>query len=224
MAGAPRILYHSVAARSFRPLWAMEELGLAYELIVMPFPPRVHVKEYKRLNPLGTVPLFIEGETRMTESSAICEFLAARHPESGLGVAVEEPAFGEYLNFCYFGEATLTFPQTLVLRYGRFEPAERRQPQVATDYAAWFLARLSTLEPRLAAREHVAAGRFTMADISIGYALLLAEHLGLAAQYTPGVAAYWARLKARPAFLAAVAAERAAAIAQGVDPRSAAEA
>ena len=40
------------------------------------------------------------------------------------------------------GEATLTFPQTLVLRYTRLEPKERRNPQVAEDYAKWFAARL----------------------------------------------------------------------------------
>ncbi|MBI4694919.1 MAG: glutathione S-transferase family protein [Gammaproteobacteria bacterium] len=220
---APRILYHSVAARSFRPLWALEELGLGYELVVMPFPPRAHVKDYKSLNPLGTVPLFLEGLTRMTESSAICEYLAARHPEAGVGVAIDDPAYGEYLNFCHFGEATLTFPQTLVLRYGRFEPAERRQPQVAADYAAWFLARLRTLEPRLAEHEYVAAGRFTAADISVGYALLLAGHLGLAAEFTPAVTAYWARLQRRAAYRAALEAERTAAIAQGVDPRASTE-
>lgn len=50
--------------------------------------------------------------------------------------------FGEYLNALHYGEATLTFPQTFLLRYGRFESPERRQPQVAQDYSKWFLARL----------------------------------------------------------------------------------
>ena len=50
------------------------------------------------------------------------------------------------------------------------------------------------------AREYLCAGRFTVADVSVGYALLLAEHLGLAERFTPSVAAYWERLKARPGF------------------------
>jgi len=96
-----------------------------------------------------------------------------------------------FLNMRHFGEATLTFPQTLVLRYSSLEPEERRLPSVASDYTKWFLARLRTLEPRLAQNEFLCAGRFTAADISVGYALMLAEYLGLAPKFTPSVAAYW---------------------------------
>jgi len=56
-------LYHCAAARSFRPLWTLEELGLPYELKMLPFPPRVFAKEYLGLNPLGTVPLLLDGDT-----------------------------------------------------------------------------------------------------------------------------------------------------------------
>src|SRR5450755_5001747 len=47
-------LYHCHAARSFRPLWMLEEMGLDYELKMLPFPPRVFAKEYLAINPLGT--------------------------------------------------------------------------------------------------------------------------------------------------------------------------
>lgn len=214
-----RVLYHCVGARSFRPLWTLEELGLRYDLRVLPFPPRVHAKHYKNENPLGTIPLYVEGDLRMTESAAICQYLADKHPHGGLAVAVDDPAYGRYLNFLHFGEATLTFPQTLVLRYARLEPAARRQPQVVKDYGDWFLARLRTLEPLLAQQATLCADRFTAADISVGYALLLATQLELAAQFTPAVAAYYARLCERPAYQAALAAETRAAVAQGVDPQ-----
>lgn len=212
-------LHHCIDARSFRPLWTLEELGLPYELKVLPFPPRFAAKSYLELNPLGTIPLFFDGATRMTESVAICHYLATRAP-TPLNVEAQDPAYGDFLNFLYFGEATLTFPQTLVLRYARFEPAERRSPQVAEDYARWFHARLRTLEPLLRAREYVCAGRFTAADISVGYALLLAERIGLDRGFTPAVAAYWQRLKQREGFLRAIAAQESCAIAQGIAPQS----
>ena len=47
-------LWHCRDARSFRPLWAMEEMGLPYALEIMPFPPRVHHRQYLAINPLGT--------------------------------------------------------------------------------------------------------------------------------------------------------------------------
>lgn len=210
-------LYHCVGARSLRPLWMLEEIGLAYDLKVLPFPPRVVKRDYLEENPLGTIPLLIDGATRMTESAACCEYLAARYGRA-LHVAPEEAAYGAYLNALHFGEATLTFPQTLVLRYSRFEPEERKQPQVVEDYAKWFLARLKGLEAHLEQHDYLCAGRFTAADVSVGYALHFAAYGGFEAQFTPAVAAYWGRLKARPGFARSLAAEHAAALAQGVDP------
>jgi glutathione S-transferase len=208
------ILYHCHDARSFRPLWALEELGLDYELKMLPFPPRVLQRDYLAVNPLGTIPLFLDGETRMTESAAIVEYLGAKFGAGGLGVTLDEPGYGAYLNGLHFGEATLTFPQTLVLRYSRLEPEERRSTQVAGDYGKWFLARLRNLV--IGENGYVAAGRFTGADISIGYALLLATQLGLDAQFTPQIADYWARLQARDGYQRARAAQAKAAADQDV--------
>src|SRR5690242_10196588 len=82
-------LYHCPDARSFRALWALEELGLAYTLHLLPFPPRVRSPEYLELNPLGTIPLMIDGASVMTESAAIVEYLATRYGPSELAVAAE---------------------------------------------------------------------------------------------------------------------------------------
>src|SRR5271165_2874831 len=111
-------LWHCVDARSFRPLWALEEIGLQYRLEILPFPPRYLAREYLEINPLGTIPLLVDGETRMTESAAICQYLAERYAGPPLAVRPDEQGYGAYLNALHFGEATLTFPQTIVLRYG----------------------------------------------------------------------------------------------------------
>jgi glutathione S-transferase len=214
-------LYHCAAARSFRVLWTLVEMGLPYELRMLPFPPRVFAKEYLALNPLGTIPLMLDGETRMTESSAICQYLVTRHGPTPLAVTVDDADYGAFLNWLSFGEATLTFPQTLVFRYLQLEPPERRNPQVAEDYAKWFLGRLRGLEAALSdGREYLCAGRFTVADISVAYALLFAERLDLSKNFGPGVAAYWARLQQRPGFKAAQAAEQRAGEEQNVPLRA----
>ena len=195
-----RTLYHCLDARSFRPLWTLEELELSYQLHLLQFPPRAFAKEFKEINPLGTVPAYIDENGLMTESAAICQYLVTRHGPSLLAVDVGEPDYGAWLQWLHFGEATLTFPQTLLLRYGRFDPEERRQPQVVEDYRAWFLGRLRAVDTALGGREYLCAGRFTVADISVGYALLLAESLGMAKEFQPALAAYWQRLQNRPAF------------------------
>ena len=193
-------LYHCVNARSFRPLWTLEEMGLAYTLHVLPFPPRYLAPGYKDMNPLGTIPLMIDGETRMTESAAICHYLATRHGPSPLAVSPDEADYGAYLNFLHMGEATLTFPQTLVLRYRHFEEEGRRLPQVADDYARWFLARLRAVDARLASRDYLVADRFTAADISVGYALMLAGTIGLDAEFSGPVRDYFDRIRDREGF------------------------
>ena len=182
---------------------------------MLPFPPRAHAREYLRENPLGTIPLLVDGETRMTESAAIAEYLSVKYGgESGLAVRPDEPGFGAWLNALDYGEATLTFPQTLVLRYSRLEPEERRNPQVADDYAKWFLARLRGLESILKTADYVSANRFTSGDISVGYALLLAGSLGI--ELPEWTQPYWQRLTAREGYTSAQAAQLRAAEAQGL--------
>ena len=201
-------LYHCADARSFRALWALEELGLDYELTLMPFPPRFRFEGYREINPLGTVPALLVDGALMTESSAIPHFLASRFGPSDLAVAAEEPDYARYLNFLHMGEATLTFPQTIHLRYTRLEPPERRVTQAAEDYAQWFGSRLKNAESMMHG-DFAAAGRFTMADVSVGYAVMLALSIGLDAQVTPGMAAYLDRLSQREGFQRAKAAQAA---------------
>jgi glutathione S-transferase len=202
-------LYHCRGARSFRALWTLEEMGLPYTLKMMPFPPRFRQEGYLDINPLGTVPAFTDDGAMMTESSAICHYLATKYGPSALAVSPDEPGYAAYLNFLVMGEATLTFPQTIFLRYAQFEPPERRLPQAAADYTQWFASRLKAAS-RLLGDHYVAADRFTAADISFGYAIMLANAIGLAKAVPERAQAYWRGLQARPALIRAQAAESAA--------------
>ena len=202
-------LYHCHNARSLRPLWALEELGLDYELVTMPFPPRAGYPNYLSINPLGTVPTLVDGELTMTESAGICHFLAERHAPNPLRVDPSEPAYGDYLNWLYRSDATLTFPQTIVLRYSQLEPEERRLPQAVEDYSIWYLSRLRSVEAALEGREFLVADRFTAADIAVHYALFLGRSLGLDARYKPNCQRYLADLMQRPAFQRAMARQEA---------------
>jgi glutathione S-transferase len=121
-------------------------------------------------------------------------------------VSPDEPEFADYMNFLHMGEATLTFPQTIVRRYTRLEPPERRAAQAAEDYRIWFLSRLRAASG-MAGDGFVCAGRFTMADISVAYALLLGETLGLAGDFPPKMTSYWRSMQARHGFQRAKAAQ-----------------
>ena len=147
-------LYHCAGSRSLRPLWTLEEMGLPFELVTMPFPPRYRYPGYKEINPLGTVPYFEDREVGMTESTAICHYLVERYGDGRLSVAADDPEYGSYLNWLYHSDATLTFPQTLFLRYTRLEPDEHKAA-VGADYRRWYLSRLRLLNHRVLDHEYL---------------------------------------------------------------------
>lgn len=197
-------LWHCHNARSLRPLWAMAEMGMEYDLIELPFPPRIFQKEFLGTNVLGTVPYFEHGDISMTESSGILQYLVETNrlnkSAPDLGLTVGHPEFADYLNWLFHSDATLTFPQTIVMRYAVLEPKERQLPQAIEDYGKWYIARLRKLDAHIIDREFLVDNRFTVADIAIGYALYFGSLLGLHKDYSPQVTDYLKRLIERPAF------------------------
>ncbi len=192
-------LWHCQGSRSLRSLWTLEELRLDYELEILPFPPRVFDRDYLQVNPLGTVPYFVDGEAVMTESSAICQYLVDRYDGDDIGLRPDHPEYGNYLNWLHHADATLTFPQTIALRYYVLEPTPEKQG-VADDYTKWFLSRMRLLNAHLEDHDYLVDGRFTIADIAVAYALYFARVQKLDQQFPPQTLAYMERLWARPAF------------------------
>ena len=197
-------IWHCHNARSLRPVWAMEEMAIDFDIEILPFPPRVYQKEYLGTNVLGTVPYFVHGDVEMTESIAICHYLVDRFDKPDFALPVDHPEYGDYLNWLYHADATLTFPQTLVFRYSTLEPEDRRQPQIVDDYSKWYIARLRRLDAHIEDREFLVGGKFTIADIAIGYALFLGRDLELDDRYTPQVTRYLDQLIERSAFQRAI--------------------
>lgn len=192
-------LWHCNSARSLRPLWALEEMGMDYELEILPFPPRIFDRGYLEVNSLGTVPFFVDGDTEMTESSGICQYLVDRYQQYDFGLRPEHPEYGQYLNWLHHADATLTFPQTIAMRYYYLEPTPEKQG-VADDYAKWFIARLRKLDAHLLENEYLVDNRFTVADIAVAYALILARFLKFDDRMQPQTLAYMDRLTQRDAY------------------------
>jgi glutathione S-transferase len=197
-------LWHCAGSRSLRPLWTLEEMELNYDIEILPFPPRILQRDYLEVNALGTVPYFIDGDAHMTESSAICQYLVDRYRRYDFGLPADHPEYAAYLNWLHHADATLTFPQTISMRYYYLEPTPEKQ-SVADDYAKWFIARLRRLDAHLEHNEYLVDERFTIADIAVGYALIFARVLQLHERFQPQTLAYLERITARPAFARASA-------------------
>lgn len=200
------ILYTCARSRGLRATWAAEEAGVELDLRVLPFPPRYIAPDYMAINPLGTVPLLVDGEVKLTESCAIAHYLATRDGHTPLSIASGERDFGEYLDYTYHADATITFPQTVYMRFCLFEKDKGLQ-EAGHAYAKWFHKRLVKVEQRLDGREFLCADRFTVADICVGYALILAQSVGLDEGVPDSLKAYRTRLLERPALQRAIARE-----------------
>lgn len=208
-------LYTCEGSRGLRVTWTAAELGIDLPVTMLPFPPRAKARDYLAVNPLGTVPALQLGGAVMTESCAIAHWLAARHDPGGLALTPDEADYPLFLDFLSHADATLTFPQTVALRFGVFE-RERGLEAAGEAYGDWFGKRLAKVDARLADRDYLCAGRFTVADICIAYALWLSRMTRLSHHLTPRLSEWLEAVTARPGFAAAVSREAAEAVAQGV--------
>ncbi len=202
------VLYTCARSRGLRATWAAEEAGVDIDLQILPFPPRYLAPEYLAINPLGTVPMLVDGTSRMTESCAIAHYLASKDGPSDLVIAPGEADYAEYCDFTYHADATITFPQTVYMRFVLFEKDKGLQ-DAGHAYAKWYWKRLVKVEQRLEGREYLCGSRFTIADICVGYALILSDSVGLDEGVPESLKAYRERLTARAGYQRALAREEA---------------
>ncbi|MDC0124736.1 glutathione S-transferase family protein, partial [Gammaproteobacteria bacterium] len=102
-------------------------------------------------------------------------------------------------NWLYHSDATLTFPQTVVLRYKFQEPGVA--DAAVEGYSRWFVSRLKLLERELEHKEYLCCDRFTIADICVSYAINLAGSLGIEQAYKPNIKRWTDQLFDRPSFI-----------------------
>jgi glutathione S-transferase len=202
-------VYSAPNTRAIRVIWVLEEIGAKAEIKSMPYPPRKHAPDYFAINPTGMVPLLIDGEVRLSESMAICDYLATKHG-SPLVVPPNDPERPQFLQWLWYGESTLMTPLSRlnIVRQVERQVEGKGGPEVdaiiagARDHVA---ERLEMLEQRLEGRDFLVAGRLTLADISVSYPLHLVGMLGVDNLLGPRSVAYHERLRARPAHQRAIA-------------------
>ncbi len=92
-------LYWSPKTRAVRAIWMLEETGVDYELeqIDIRSPNRRDSAEFRSASPMGKVPALVDGDVRMSESAAICLYLADRYAPGRLAPAVDVARRGKFL-------------------------------------------------------------------------------------------------------------------------------
>ena len=200
-------LYHAALTRSLRVLWLLEELGLPYEVEKVEFKRDVlDSPEFRRVNPLGRLPVLRDGDVAMIESGAMVQYLLERYGEGRLQPPVASPQRPAFLQWLHFAEAGAMPPIGTIAQHTLLKPEAERIAAVVPGARKQVEEYLGMLDQELAGKQFLLGDEFSAADVMLGYTLTMAEMLGILGAAHPNVQAYLGRLKQRPAYQKAMAA------------------
>jgi glutathione S-transferase len=198
-------IYHAPLTRSIRVVWLCEELGLAYERVPVDFSAAYRATpEWRRMNPVGKVPVMLDDDFKMFESGAMVQYLLDRYGEGRLQPQPGTTAHGTFLQWCWFAEATFARPLGEIVNHRREFPGEQESEAAIREMQSRAWLCVEALDEVLAGRPYLLGDDFSAADIMNGYSLMLAERL-VSADFPAHVAGYWQRLSTRPGYIAATA-------------------
>lgn len=176
--------------RDLRVRWAAEEAGLPYRIETTPVRPKAEA--HRAIQPFEQVPVLKDGAVTMFESGAILWRLGERSPAL---MPPEEAGRAETMQWLF---AALNSVEPLTNGWVLAKTVDKDPAQ--TERAAGRMTpRLAALARVVETREHIAAGRFTIADIALADVLRLVDSQGGLGDHS-ALAAYLARQTARPGF------------------------
>ena len=197
-------MYQAVGApgsRLTRVTWMLEELGQPYQIVFA----RQHTDEMRRHNPTGKMPALVDGDVTVTDSAAICAYLADKHPERRMGP--ETPAERAHLNaWLFFAQSELEAPLWNKLKHRMMLP-EGERVDVGPWTSAEFAREIRSLETRLGGSDYAMGDRFTAADVILGHCGQWARGAKFEID-SAAVNAYFDRVLSRPALARAKAREQ----------------
>ncbi|MEQ8748937.1 MAG: glutathione S-transferase family protein [Amphiplicatus sp.] len=167
-------IYHTPLTRSIRVVWALEELGLDYELVAQPMD-RAYFRtpEWRAINPVGKLPVFFDGDERIIESTAIIHYLSEKYAEGRLSRRPTDSDYGQFLQWLHFGEAGMGGYAGMLIGQTRILPPEHR----IESMKQWAIGESKNccafIENSLEGKSFLLGEDFSLADISVGYILHL---------------------------------------------------
>ena len=189
-------MYKAVGSRGSRVsrvLWMLEELDEAYGFV----PVKLRSPQAYALNPSGKVPVLVDGDLVVTDSAAICAYLADKHVDKGMGAAPGVRGRAEMDSWMHFAQSEFEAPLWNKLRHRFLLPEEVRVdvgPATAHDFAS----EVKALEGRLGGNQYALGDRFSAVDVLLGDMGGWARS-GKFRIESDAVNAYFDRVLARPA-------------------------
>ena len=196
---------HFVAGtRSGRVVWLLEELGLEYEVNIMPFTKEgLKSPEHRSRHALGRVPVLEDGDISIFESGAIIDYVLERHKNGGLKPSSDASEFPFYLQWFHYCEGMVMPPMNQIVVQTILLPPDRRDDTVLNQAKNLLTKSLAPVNENLAEKDYL-IGDFSAADLMLGHSCFMANRLGCISDEMQNIKDYVARIANRPAFKKAI--------------------
>ena len=205
-------LYHLENSRSIRILWALEELGVDYQVeYFQRLPNMAAPPELQKIHPLGKAPILSDHDLVIAESAVILEYLQENYDQEQRFAPQDRLERLQYRYWMHYAEGSLmplvVFKLVMGHLGGKNIPLLARplSKQVGIQVKQRFIQprlmqHLEFIEKHLAKQLYFAGSEFSFADIQMMFALLGLEKLSSVLQDFPYIQGYMQQLRARPAF------------------------
>ncbi len=194
----------SPGSRLSRVTWMLEELGEPYSIVKA----KQHSDEMRRYNPTGKMPALVDGDVVVTDSAAICAYLAEKHADKGLGADPGLAGRAAFDSWMHFAQSEFEAPMWNKLKHRLILPEEIRR-----DVGPWtayeFDKEVAALEAKLGGGAYALGDRFSAVDVILGHCGQWARGARFEVK-SDAVNAYFDRVLARPALARAKEREKAA--------------
>lgn len=184
--------YYNPMSRAVTTDWMLQELDVQHQQIVIDITDQNVLSDFRKINPMGKLPVLVDGGNLITEVAAICAYLADKYPQKRLAPETGSADRGGYYRYLFLAGNTIEPALTLAA-------AGLEHPEPSS--AGWGdLTRvLATVEAMTPATGWALGAQFTAADVVFG-GLLDSLIVFKSIDASPKVAAYVARIRQRPAY------------------------
>ena len=185
-------------SRAARSIWAIEEVGVEYELVPTNFLEDSKKPEYLAINPNGRIPTLVDGDLTLFESMAINLYLARKYDGGLQPKTLEDEA--RAVQWSFWGITELEPPLMDMVRHKVMLPEAQRDAEAVKAAEAAIQKPLRVLDDTLAKRAHLVSDTFTIADLNVASVLSMAQFVGFDFSNFANVQRWYAAATSRPAF------------------------
>ena len=192
------VLYGISASRALRSIWAIEEVGIDYELVQTSFQGDAQAPEYLEVNPNARIPALIDGDLKLFESMAINLYLAKQYAPQLIPGGIEGEA--RATQWSVWGISEIEPLQMQIVIQKLFTPEDKRDPAVIARATKGLARPLNVLNTTLGQSEYLTGDEFTIADLNLAGVMELFSMVSIDVSDWPNIERWLAACRSRDSY------------------------